>query len=127
MGALNMQDHNIDEFAEVLVRQVRDAAIRTCDSMLQSHSVVPPAKRWRKAVANPESLRTVIPDVVDEAIFALLYAIDKGSLRLKFASSTGSEVDLTAEGMGELAGWYMGSGGWRTQFARERYVDYFED
>jgi hypothetical protein len=122
-----MQNRDIREFAEILVRQVRDEAIRNCDVMLQHNSAAPHAKRWRKAVVNPESLRPVIPDVVDEAIFALLRAIDEGGLRLKFVSAAGSEVDLTAEGMSELAGWYVGSGGWRAQFARERYVDDFKN
>jgi len=68
-------------------------------------------------------LKTVVPDVVDEAVFSLLRAIDEGALRLKFMSSSGREVDLTEEGLGELAGWYMGSGGWRAMFSEERYVD----
>jgi len=70
-------------------------------------------------------LKTVVPDVVDEAVFSLLRAIDEGALRLKFMSSSGREVDLTEEGLGELAGWYMGSGGWRAMFSEERYVDDF--
>jgi hypothetical protein len=45
----------------------------------------------------------VIPDVVDDAVFSLLHAIDEGFLRIKFVSSSGKEVDLTEEGLGELA------------------------
>jgi hypothetical protein len=36
-------------------------------------------------------------------------------------------VELTEDGLGELAGWYMGSGGWRAMFSRERFVDDFAD
>jgi len=39
----------------------------------------------------------------------------------------GREVDLTEEGLGELSGWYMGSGGWRAMFSKERYEDDFAD
>jgi len=64
---------------------------------------------------------------VDEVVFSLLQAIDEGALRMKFISRTGRQVDLTEEGFGELSGWYMGSGGWRAMFSRERYEDDFSD
>ena len=64
---------------------------------------------------------------MDETIFSLLQAIDQGLLRLKFVTSTGREIDLTDEGLAELSGWYMGSGGWRGMFSEERYVDDFAD
>jgi hypothetical protein len=69
----------------------------------------------------------VIPDAVDETVFNLLHAIDQGALRLRYVTSDGRQVDLTEEGLGELAGWYMGSGGWRALFSAERYVDDFAD
>lgn len=122
-----MTSSNIVEFAETLVRKVRDAAIRNCDSMSHSHSMAPVAKRWQQTGVDPDALRAVIPDVVDEAMFAFLQMIDEGGLQIKFLASSGDEIDLTTEGLGELAGWYMGSGGWRAQYARERFVDDFED
>ena len=30
-------------------------------------------------------------------------------------------------GMGELAGWYMGSDGWRSKYSQQRFIDDFED
>lgn len=75
----------------------------------------------------PAIISSLIPDVVDEAIFALLQMIDEGGLKMKFVSASGGEVDLAAEGMSELAGWYMGSGGWRAQHAQERFVDDFNE
>jgi len=69
----------------------------------------------------------MIPDSIDEAVFQLLHAIDEGLLRLKYVSDSGREVDLRIEGGGELAGWYMMSGGWRAMFSNERFVDDFSD
>jgi hypothetical protein len=118
-----MSRFEIEEFAKIIVRHVRDATIRTCDGLLEADARGPIAKRWREARAQPESLRAVIPDTVDEAVFGVLHAIDEGVLRIKFVSSSGKEVDLTKEGLGELAGWYVGSGGWRAMFSQERFVD----
>jgi hypothetical protein len=117
----------IEEFAEALVRQVRDASVRSCDGLLQARADCPVAHRWRKLGAAASDLRIVVPDAIDETVFSLLQAIDQGTLRLKFVSGSGREIDLTAEGLGELSGWYMGSGGWRAMFSKERYVDDFAD
>jgi hypothetical protein len=57
----------------------------------------------------------------------LLQVIDQGLLRLKFTASDGREIDLAEAGLGELAGWFMGSGGWRAMYAEERFVDDFAD
>lgn len=126
-GYPRVPSREIEEFAEILVRQVRDAAIRNCDGLLQPNAGSPAGKRWRGTSLEPESLRIFIPDAVDEAIFSLLNAIDQGLLRMKFITSTGREVDLADEGLCELAGWYMGSGGWRAMFSGERFVDDFAD
>ena len=69
----------------------------------------------------------MIPDCVDKTIFHLLYAIDQGAIRLSFQSQDGNFVDLTEEGLSELAGWFMGSGGWRAMYSSERFHDDFAD
>ena len=69
----------------------------------------------------------VIPDTVDETVFHLLRAIDQGLLKLSFTAANGKKVDLPTDGLGELAGWYMGSGGWRSLHSKERFVDDFSD
>ena len=122
-----MPSQEIEEFAKALVRQVRDASVRNCDSLLQPQAASPVARRWKQFVASPSDLKTLVPDAVDETVFSLLQAIDQGALRLKFVSGGGREIDLTEEGLGELSGWYMGSGGWRAMFSEERYVDDFAD
>lgn len=117
----------IEEFAKVLVQQVRDSAVRDCDGLLLPTANSPVARRWRQVPAPRADLSVMIPDVVDEVVFCLLQAIDQGLLCLKFVSSSGREIDLTEEGAGELSGWYMGSGGWRSMFSSERFVDDFAD
>jgi hypothetical protein len=64
----------------------------------------------------------MIPDCIDE-VFYLLHAIDSGELRLSFVASAGPVVDLTNDGVGELAGWFAGSDGWRSQYSQERFSD----
>ncbi|MCB9763205.1 MAG: hypothetical protein H6739_25740 [Alphaproteobacteria bacterium] len=64
---------------------------------------------------------------MDETLFHLLRAIDQGVLKVQYMASDGSVVDLPSEGLGELAGCYMASGGWRAQHSRERFVDDFKD
>jgi hypothetical protein len=58
-------------------------------------------------------------------MFWLLHAIDDGLLRIKYVTADGKEIDLGREG--ELAGWYMGSDGWRAMYSKERFVDDFAD
>lgn len=122
-----MPSPEIEEFAKTLVQQVRDAAVRNCDALLQSQARSAVARRWKSLAAEPSELRVVIPDAVDEAVFAVLHAIDQGVLRLKYLSSSGREIDLNEEGQGELAGWYMGSGGWGALYSTQRFVDDFAD
>jgi hypothetical protein len=122
-----MPTPEIEEFAKALVRQVRDAAVRNCDNLLVPQAGSPVAVRWKGVSATIPALSTVIPDAVDEVVFCLLHAIDQGVLRLKYVGTSGRDVDLTAEGGAEMAGWYMGSGGWRALFSTERFTDDFAD
>ncbi|MBI2391860.1 MAG: hypothetical protein HYV09_19875 [Deltaproteobacteria bacterium] len=124
-AAVSRPLNTYEEFAELLVREVRDAAIQGCDGNLRSESPSPVARRWRAAAAGgtDAALPVAIPDCVDETIFYLLHAIDEGSLRLSFTASSGRTVDLTEEGLGELSGWFMGSEGWRRAYSEERFAD----
>ena len=118
----------IEEFAKILVEKVRDAAIRSNDRRLKAQHVI--AKRWKEAAAggSPETFaKVLIPDVVDDTVFYLLHAVDDGLLKLSFTASNGKTVDLSKDGLSELAGWYMGSDAWRAKYAKERFVDDFSD
>ncbi len=120
-----MPSKEIEEFAKVLIREVRDEAVSACDITLNPNAQSIIAKRWREFKDNPAILKDVIiPDVVDAVLFALVQALDDGALHMKFVSKKGKEVDLSEEGEGELGGWYMGE--WR-EAGHQRFVDYFSD
>jgi hypothetical protein len=125
-----MPKAEIEEFAKTLIREVRDRAIADCDMLLRPEGNSPPARRWRERL-NTGSSRdlavTMIPDCVDDTLFYLLHAIDSGALRISFVASNGNVVDLADQGLGELAGWFMGSDGWRRQYSQQRFADDVED
>src|SRR5262249_36748408 len=128
-GVDDMPSTEIEEFAKILVRHVRDAAVRACDAALRPGAASPVGKRWREAASGAAGTppRRGLPDCVDETIFVLLQAVDQGLLPIVFVPGKGGGVDLGKEGMGELSGWYMGTGGWRAQYSEERFVDDFAD
>lgn len=116
----------IEEFAKRLVNHVRDAAIQSNDRALLPTARYELARRWKQAAGDgsPEDFaRVIIPDVVDDTLYYLLQAIDDGSLKLTYTASNGSAVDLTTDGLGELAGWLSGSDGWIETYSRERFAD----
>ena len=123
-----MNTPELDEFANVLIKQVRDNAIKNCDSIFNNKNT-DAGKRWNKALkGDPKILvKTLIADIVDESIATLLFSIDQGLLNMSFESSTRKQINLVNDGLGELCGWYMGSGGWRAQFSNERFADDFKD
>ena len=123
-----MPSPEIEEFGKLVVEHVRDMAIRACDMNLRPGTRNPAARRWRESGARAEALRGLIPDVVDQTIFYLMHALDNGLLRAKFIASSGKEIDLAEDGLGELAGWYAGSDeGWRGKFSDERFTDFTAD
>jgi hypothetical protein len=127
IGGYVVTTPEIEEFAKILIEWVRDAAIRSNDRALHGEHVI--AKRWRDAAASgsPEAFaKVLIPDVVDDTLFYLLHAIDDGLLKLSFTASNGKIVDLSTEGLSELAGWYAGKE-WVAKYTKERFVDDFSD
>ena len=122
-----MRSREIEEFAEALVREVRDRAISASDALLEPQAKSPPSARWRTAKVKADAAQLVIADAVDHALFYLLHAIDNGHIRLKFISESGKEIDLTEEGLAELAGSYGSSGGWCAKYSKERFIDDFAD
>jgi hypothetical protein len=124
-----MLQEEIIEFAKLIVQNVRDSAIKSCDSQLYGHNInAPMAKRWRdeKNAGNIEKFgQMIIPDAVDEAIFYIFQAIDEGFFNLSLTAPNGKVINLTAEGLGELSGWYIGE--WRQEFSKERYHNDFPD
>lgn len=119
-----MSKRDIERFAELLIKLVRDEAIGSCRSLTSPSSNAPEAKRWRRGNVPSEE---VIADIVDATLFELLNAIDCGDLPLSFVASKGREISLEQEGKGEMAGSYMMSGGWRQRFSNELVVDDLAD
>src|SRR3954470_10848568 len=115
-------DDKIEEFAKILLLEVRDQSIRQCDSLLQPHALSPEARRWREAAAGGVRglQEMMIADVVDTVVGNLLDAIDSERLRLRFVAEDGTVVDLREAGRRELTGWYMAS--WRAK-SNQRYSD----
>lgn len=120
----HMPNTEIEEFARLLIQEVRDVAIRACEARLNPETRSAVALRWKRPGT---TVYDVLPDCIDEALAQLLIAIDQGAIRLRFIANDGRAIDLTDEGLGELAGWYMGSDGWRAKYSNERYVDDFAD
>ncbi len=123
-----MESLEIEEFARLLITEVRDRTIANSDRQLLNNANSPSAKRWSKlnAKANEDLVRAVIADCVDQTIANFLIAIDQGVLNLKYLASNGKEVELTKSN-DELTGWYMGSGEWREKYSAQRYFDDFKD
>ncbi len=113
----------VEELGQLLIPHVRDVAIQSCDMQLLPHSQTAVAKRWRRAAIpfnGQVPPQVLIPDCVDEAIYAFLRAIDQGLLPLSYVSENGETVDLVKEGRGELAAKYMAADGWRAKYSKER-------
>ena len=122
-----MPNPEIEEFAKLIIQQVRDSAIQNCGSHLRPEANDPVAKRWRELnkQGNLESIaKVLIPDIVDDTLWHFFFAIDQELLQLSFTASNGKKVDLPKEGFGELGGWYMGDV-WRERYSQERVVDDF--
>jgi hypothetical protein len=121
-----MPSPEIEEFARLLMKHVRDEAIDGCDMANNPKCNAVNAIRWRqkmKTSSIEELLHEIIPDCVDEVIFYLLHSIDEGQLPLSFTTSSGKCVDLTTAGESEMAG-YCATGeeyDWRARFSKRRF------
>ena len=125
-----MPKTSINEFAKLLVREVRDEAIEKCDMSLSPTANYSIAKRWRaqmKELSPEEFARAIIPDCVDAVIAQLLRTIDNETILLSFTTHDGVLVDLTKESEGEMVGDYFGPEGWRYTLSGQRVNDDFAD
>ena len=109
-----------------LIQHVRDRAIQECDRLAAGHSVGPDGQLWNDVLSSTDgrgAVTALIPGIVDQTMFQLLHALDNELLPFAFRHADGSLVPLDDVGMGEMAGWYMGSPGWRHSFSGERFSD----
>jgi hypothetical protein len=116
----------LDRFAAVLMTRVRDPAISECDRLASGQTIGPRGDYWREFVTDDgarRALEALIPDVVDQVLFELLNAADNHELPLAWQEPDGSCLPLDELGMQEMAGWLMGSDGWRRRFSTQRFHD----
>ena len=93
-----MSNEETIELAKLLVQNIRDIAIKSCDVQLYADNMrSPTAKRWRDAKNNgnvDKFAEMIISDTVDDTIFYLLLAVDEGLLNISFTSSDGKKVSV---------------------------------
>ncbi len=118
---MSIEERN--EFAKLLVQNIRDMAIKSCDVQLYANNMrSPSAKRWRDAKDSGNTdkfAEMVIADTVDDTIFYLLLAVDEGLLNISYNTDDGKKVNVDGDIIGELGGWYVGE--WRTEHSTQRY------
>jgi hypothetical protein len=116
-----MSNAAIEEFAMVLVRQVRYSAAKSCTKQIRL-GIGHVGKRLKEVPLDASAqmfAEAVVADIVDETIFYILHAIDDGSLKLTYTTADGKSADLHEDGLSELAGWYAGDGGWIAMFGSD--------
>ncbi len=115
----------VEEFAELLIKCVRDKAIRSCDLLRDLDCNSADAKRLRERLESgqiDQFVAETITDCVDDTLFQFLNAVDQGILKLSYTSASGKTIDLTEDGLSEMSGWYMnGVDGWRNKYSKERF------
>ena len=120
------RDARLGEFAETLIRCVRDPAIASCDALLSGGMKGTDGERWAEHALNPavkDALQALLPDIVDRTLYTMLDAIDNGLIPLAWAQTTGECGLLQEIGDSEMAGWLLGQGGWVSRFSSERWHD----
>lgn len=122
----------LDRFAELLMRLVRDRTIATCDRLAAGRMGGPAGARWRDLVEGASAHRAVrelIPDIVDQTLWELLHRAETGDLPLAWRRADGSPVPLEELGANEMAGWLMATDedGWRSRFSTQRFFNPFPD
>jgi hypothetical protein len=116
---------NVESFAEQLMRTVRDRSIVASDHMLSKDMET--MQKQRRRPLNVDEVKKVmlalVPNIVDQVLFELLHAADNNDIALAWRDDRGGIQQLNELGMGEMAGWFMGSPGWRNMFSSERFND----
>ncbi len=123
-----MAREEINELGKLIAQNVRDLSIQNGDMCLTGDNMNNPViKRWRDLKESgriDEFAKAIIADCVDDAIFYLLDSIDNGIINISFQASNGKVINLPKDGSGELAGDYVGDGGWIEAYSKERFFDY---
>ena len=119
-----MRDSGIEEFAEHLIKCVRDRAIESYDGILIKNMKSPTTRKYVELFGDQleSAVVNIVPDVVDTTIFYLLKAIENQELAIIYKTQDGEVVDLDERGLAEMAGNYItdDAEGWRQKFSHSR-------
>jgi hypothetical protein len=113
------------QFAELLMRLVRDESIATCDALASGRMGGAGGKLWRELLTDDrvrEAVQTLVPEIVDHVLFYFVNALDGDDLPLAWRRQDGSYVDLYELGGSELGGDLMMSDGWRARYSSQRFL-----
>ena len=118
-------DVYLSSYRTVLVNQLRDSVIRTCDAVADGHVHGGVALGWHQAfeTGSVEAIiEHLIPDIVDETIASLLRLVDDDVLDITLIGDAGSrQTPLSQLSDGVAEGDYLGDpDGWRLQASSER-------
>ena len=113
----------LDHFGEILMKEVRDWAIRQCDKHVSNLNGTQSVRRLlgenRKLNENErELLHAVIPDVVDTAIHNMLFMLEQHPEFELIVE--GENLDEISDG---LAGELYTEEGWFMRFSEERHEE----
>jgi hypothetical protein len=117
-------DIELRQFAELLMRLVRDKSIASCDALAAGRIGGASGRRWRELLSDDQTrdvVRTLIPEIIDEVLFYFVNALDADDLPLAWRRDDGSYVDLYELGGSELGGDLMVSDGWRAKYSSQRF------
>ena len=119
----------LEQFAKQFIHCVRDRSISACDKLARGEIGGPDGKRWKNLISNEhcDVFRELIPDIVDQTLFQFLNAVDNEEISIAWRTLDGEFLTFDDLGMGEMAGWLMGSPGWRNNFSAKRFFDPLAD
>ncbi|GIH10186.1 hypothetical protein Rhe02_82530 [Rhizocola hellebori] len=117
----------LQRFAELLMRLVRDQAISNLDVYAAGRIGGAIGEHWKMVLADPacrDAMLELLPEVVDEVLFQLLNALDNGDLPMAWRCEDASYADLYDMGRSEMAGEFLGTDpdGWRVKHSQQRFV-----
>jgi len=115
----------IETFAEFIVANLRDPAIRNCSDTINRKGVQ--ADRWREAFKDSSTgqlIDVIVPDVVDQVMFELLLLIDSQVIDLKWSLDDDKDPyrGTESEQEGTAAGSYLDE--WRELYSNETVSPY---
>lgn len=114
----------IDEFAEKLVKCVRDHSIESFDAVRVENKNSPTTRAFLANCGdNLENvIDNIVPLVVDSTIFHFLSSVDNGDINIMYKSDAGEMINLGISGMAELGGHYLDDDkdGWKAKFSQLR-------